>query len=49
MTPAAARDLLDTDAHTVNVTHDIEHSAICRATSLENIISIVAQKQLLIV
>jgi phenylpyruvate tautomerase PptA (4-oxalocrotonate tautomerase family) len=48
MTPAAARDLLDTDNRTVNVTHDIEHSAVCRATSLENIVSIVAQKQLLI-
>ena len=49
MTPAAARELLDGDTRTVNVTHDIEHSAVCRATALENIVSIVAQKQLLIV
>ena len=49
MTPAAARELLDGDNRTLNVTHDIEHSAICRAVALENIVSIVAQKQLLIV
>lgn len=49
MTPAAARDLLDSDNRTVNVTHDIEHTAVCRAVALENIVSIVAQKQLLIV
>lgn len=49
MTPAAARELLDGDNRTLNVTHDIEHTAVCRATALENIVSIVAQKQLLIV
>ena len=49
MTPAAARDLLEGDNRTLNVTHDIEHTATCRAVSLENIVSIVAQKQLIIV
>lgn len=49
LTPAEADKLLNGDSRTVNVTHDIEHSAICRAVALENIISIVAQKQLLIV
>jgi len=49
MTPAAARDLLNPYDATLNVTHDVLHTAVCRATALENIVSIVAQKQLLIV
>ena len=49
MTPAAAADLLTPYDATLNVTHDVLHTATCRAVSLENIVSIVAQKQLLIV
>jgi phenylpyruvate tautomerase PptA (4-oxalocrotonate tautomerase family) len=49
MTPAAAKDLLQPYDATLNVTHDVLHNAVCRATALENIVSIVAQKQLLIV
>ena len=49
MTPAAAADLLNPYDATLNVTHDVLHTAVCRATALENIVSIVAQKQLLIV
>lgn len=49
MTPAAAKDLLQPWDATLNVTHDVLHTAVCRATALENIVSIVAQKQLLIV
>ena len=49
MTPAAAEDLLNPYDATLNVTHDVLHTATCRAVSLENIVSIVAQKQLLIV
>lgn len=49
MTPAAARDLLEPYDATLNVTHDVLHTAVCRATALENIVSIVANKQLLIV
>lgn len=48
LTPAAARDLLEPFDATLNVTHDVLHTAVCRATALENIISIVANKQLLI-
>ena len=49
MTPAAAADLLNPYDATLNVTHDVLHTAVCRATALENIVSIIAQKQLLIV
>ena len=49
MTPAAAAELLTPHDATLNVTHDVLHTAVCRATALENIVSIVAQKQLLIV
>ena len=49
MTPAAAKELLEPYDATLNVTHDVLHTAVCRATALENIVSIVANKQLLIV
>ena len=49
MTPSAAKELLEPYDATLNVTHDVLHTAVCRATALENIVSIVANKQLLIV
>lgn len=48
MTPAAARDLLQPYDAVLNVKHDILHNVTLRAVALCNIVSIVAQKQLLI-
>ncbi len=48
LTPAAARDLLEPFDATLNVTHDVLHNVIVRVTALDNVVSIVAQKQLLI-
>lgn len=48
LTPAAAKDLLQPYDAALNVTHDILHTVAVRVTALENVVSIVAQKQLLI-
>lgn len=48
LTPSAARDLLTPYDHNLNVTHDVLHDVAVRTVALANIVSIVAQKQLLI-
>jgi len=48
MTPSAARDLLEPYDHNLNVGHDVLHDVQVRVVALQNIVSIVAQKQLLI-
>ena len=47
LTPSAARALLDPQP-TLNVLNNVEHSVAVRTVALANIVSIVAQKQLLI-
>lgn len=48
MTPAAARDLLEPYDHNLNVGQDVLHDVQVRVVALANIVSIIAQKQLLI-
>lgn len=48
MTPGAAVELLAGDGRTHNVGQDVEHDVQVRVVGLDNIVSIVAQKQLLI-
>jgi hypothetical protein len=49
LTKSAAEALLTADGTTYNVTHDITHSVVVRVVGLENIVSIIAQKQILLV
>ena len=49
LTPASARDLLADDSITYNVGHDVQHSVIVRVVGLQNIVSIIAQKDILLV
>ena len=48
MTASAAADLLAGDTRTHNVGQDVEHDVQVRVVALDNVVSIVAQKQLLI-
>lgn len=48
LTPSAAAALTEARETTVNVTTGVEHSVTVRTVSLQNIVSIVANKQLLI-
>lgn len=49
LTKSAAFALLNNDGTTHNVTHDITHSVIVRVVELKNIVSMIAQKQILLV
>ena len=48
MTPSGAKGLLEPSATVLNVGAGVEHSVTVRTVGLENIVSIIAQKQLLI-
>jgi phenylpyruvate tautomerase PptA (4-oxalocrotonate tautomerase family) len=48
MTPSGAKALLEPSATVLNVGTGVEHSVTVRTVGLENIVSIIAQKQLLI-
>ncbi len=48
LTPSAAKALLTPEDGTYNVGQDIVHNVTVRVTGMDNIVSIVAQKQLLI-
>lgn len=48
LTPSAARELLAPYDHNLNVTHDVLHDVTVRTVALSNIVSIVANKQLLL-
>lgn len=48
MTPAAAQELLAPYDYALNVANDVLHDVKVRVTALDNVVSIVAQKQLLI-
>lgn len=48
LTPSAARELLTPYDHNLNVTHDVLHDVQVRVVALGNIVSIVANKQLLL-
>lgn len=49
LTKSAAEKLLNGDGTVYNVTHDITHSVVVRTVELNNIVSIIAQKQILLV
>lgn len=49
LTKSAAETLLNADGTTHNVTHDITHGVVVRVVGLDNIVSIIAQKDILLV
>ena len=49
LTPASARDLLADSDVQYNVGQDLEHSVVVRVVGLQNIVSIIAQKDILLV